>query len=154
MRYTLFTVEQGNGNGQSIDKNSDSLLRTSDLIGCIAVIIIGETKCSLVHSDSNYMGGIGCISLAHGIKLLNIKMNEYYEIILAGGSSLISLNNKYKEIKKILVNSNVRYAAFDIDTVYLDSTGIVAYSKSSLAQQLGVDIDDLELDEPNYLMSM
>lgn len=44
MELTLFEVEQGNGNGLVIDRNSDSVLRTMELSSCIAVLIVGSDQ--------------------------------------------------------------------------------------------------------------
>lgn len=148
MELSLIEVGQGNGNGLAIDKNSDSVLRTTDLVGCIAVLIVGKNECFMIHSDSNTKDGKGGISLIDGIKSLGLNTGESYDIGLIGGSSEESFDIKYKEVQKLLSNTTLKMSYSNVDTAYLTSTGVMAPTKSSLAEKLQIELSDLELTKP------
>lgn len=150
MELNVVKVEQGNGKGQYIDKDSDAVLRTTDLVGCIAVLIVGKERCCMIHSDVNNTHGIGAISLGDGIKLVVTDLNEHYEIGLIGGASPESLNAKYKEIQRVLPQTCLKMAHIGVDSAYLDSHGNMAHTKVSLAKKLGIVSSDLELTTPNH----
>ncbi|MBA4696876.1 MAG: hypothetical protein H2069_05790 [Legionella sp.] len=100
MHLNLVMVNQGNGQGQSIHRGSQQILQTEELVGCIAVLIVGKNKVSMIHSDSNWALGKGAVSFVDGIKLLGLEPAEKYLIGLIGGSSVESLKLKYDELKK------------------------------------------------------
>lgn len=142
----VVSVEQGNNNGQSIMKGSNCVLKTTDLIGCIAVLITGNKMCYMIHSDTNGSTGKGNTTLIEGIRSLKLDEQEPYEIGLIGGSSLQSLKLKYHEIKKILPNATFKKSHEGADSAYLDSLGHMAHTKRELAEQLH---DNIVLSDDN-----
>lgn len=153
MKRQLVIVEQGNGNGQFIDKNSDSVLKTTDLVGCVAILIEAKNHCYMIHSDSNTNGGIGSLSLVKGINALGLDKKAHYKIGLIGGTTKAGLNIKYIEIQKALPNTSLVVTYFNSDSAYLESTGLMAHTKNSLAQQMGINSKDLELiSSPSYAL--
>ena len=140
-------VEQGNGNGKSIDSDSDRVLCTADLIGCIAILIYDETnnKNYLIHSDSNSTSGKGSISLEDGINGLGLSKESSYKIGLIGGMAIESIKKKQDIIEKLIPNSKFVdiESASNSDTAYITGQGIMARNKRGLQEVMG--LSDLQL---------
>lgn len=154
MELNLFEVEQGNGKGLAIDRNTDSVLRTMGLSSCIAVLIVGSNQCVMIHSDSNLAAGKGRLSLVNAIRSLGLNRHEHFDIGLIGSLVVDSLNMKYEEVCKVLPNTRLKMLSSNEDSAYLTSDGVMAVSRRALAEQLHIEPDDLVFTLPRSGLSL
>lgn len=145
MELELVEVLQGNSNGCAIERSagSDVVLRTTDLVGCIAVLISGVEKQYLIHSDSNNASGKGYIAFVTGVARLVTSRNENYKVGLYGGESVESLQKKFADLKKVLPHADLEKMVLGSDSAYLTQNGIMVANKKELAKQLKIDLDEL-----------
>lgn len=134
-------VLQGNGNGKTINLGSNQVLNTTDLVGCIAVLIVDKKnkKCHMIHSDVNGSQGIGGISLEDGIKKLGLSKNNNYEIGLLGGMNPAALENKQRVIQQILPKSTISTKLNSEGAFLAGEGGFMAPTRTQLAQKMGVE---------------
>lgn len=148
MQLTLIDVKQGNGNGLSIERESDSVLRTTDMVACIAICIPTDNHLHMIHSDTNSTGGVGSTSLADGLKALGLDLQGSYEIALFGGISKRGLQSKFEHIKTIMPNVSLAHTHDNCDAAYLTSSGEMADTRKALSEKLDVAYEDLEFLSP------
>lgn len=152
MRLNKIFVQQGNGNGLFIDKESEELvLATADLCDCIAVCLVGDENVYLIHSDANNAKGVGATQLQDGIKGLGVDLNAEYEIGLFGGNSDEAISHKLAHIKSFMPNISCKITHSCCDAAYVTNNGIMAHTKRSLAEKLSIELDDLEIVSPPLL---
>ncbi|WP_133127799.1 hypothetical protein [Legionella nagasakiensis] len=148
-----YFVEQGNGHGKSIEHGSEDILYTSDLVGCIAVLIVDEENCYFIHSDSNLANGKGSVSLKDALQELGLSKNRHYRIGLIGGESEDALTHKQRAIEAVLPDIEVIYRHAMADSAYLTGNGCMAHTKRALAEKLGVDSITLD-EQPKIRLSL
>ncbi|MCF6775695.1 hypothetical protein L3V83_03805 [Thiotrichales bacterium 19X7-9] len=140
LNLTLISVNQGNGNGKKIPYSDipNTVLRTTDLVDCIAILIKDDDMCYMIHSDSNTPTGIGKVSLENGLLNLGLSKDKVYSITLIGGQSESALMHKENYIKSILTKAIVESKIPMKDSAYLVNNGITSHIKRDLTTKLGV----------------
>ncbi|MCP3678918.1 MAG: hypothetical protein GY782_00910 [Gammaproteobacteria bacterium] len=136
------SVQQGNGNGKSItySHNQHYVLKTSDLVDCIAVLIIdkNQNKLHMIHSDSHFTSGVGGVSLRTAFRRLDLSSDIEYSIGLIGGQSNKALDNMENHINNLLPQANISHKQSQKENAYLVNDGTIASSKIELSEKLGV----------------
>lgn len=149
-------VSQGNGNGLSIDRHpkSNNVLYTQDLVNCIAVMVIDDEKCVMIHCDtidptgasgkvdSKSVSGEESISLKDALTKFGFtKESKNCTVGIVGGQSLIESQHKQKVIQGLLPEAKANTVApgGEGDTAYLLSDGFMAPFKSAIKKHLAVE---------------
>lgn len=148
MKLKLVEVYQGNGKGQLIAAGSQRVLKTSDMVGCIAVCLCGKDTLYMIHSDSNNASGVGKTSLEAGLKALVLDTMVDYKMFLFGGETQASLYKKAEVVQRVLPNASLEGVFLGVDSAYLTGAGQLAPSKRLLAAAMSCPVEELEFVPP------
>lgn len=154
-------VPQGNGHGVSIDLNPESneVLYTEDLVNCIAVMVVDDKKCVMIHCDtvdSKGVSGKDNISLKVALEKFGFTSeSKNCTVGIAGGQTLSESQIKQKVIQELLPKAKVNIVSpgGEGDTAYLLSDGFMASFKSVIKKHLDVEnltFKKLVIPEPKF----
>lgn len=149
-------VSQGNANGLSIDRNpkSNNVLYTQNLVNCIAVMVIDDEKCVMIHCDTvDPTGASGkvdpksvsdekLISLKDALTKFGFtKESKNCTVGIVGGQSLSESQYKQKVIQGLFPEAKVNIVSpgGQGDTAYLLSDGFMAPYKSAIKKHLDLE---------------
>jgi len=132
-------VEQGNDNGKSIPVGSTDVLYTENLVTCVAILLVTDTHCFMIHSDSNEANGKGLTSLEQGIRNLGLDKDDICQVGLMGGESEQALLQKKNFLLKLLPKAHITAMIPMVDSAYLLGDGLMRTSKRSLLQIFNAD---------------
>jgi len=132
-------VRQGNANGATLPASTaNTVLWTSDLVGCVAVCGYNGQIAFMIHSDATGNGGIGRTDLITGLRNLvaGIGTGTGFTLTLIGGSvpGVTEYLRKAGNLPDATINNGG-----EADGAYITWNGKVATTKAKLATELGVE---------------